>query len=102
MSGRAALFVALAEVELHFPGARSLKEKRHDLRSLIDRIRARCTVLIIESDHQELHQRAGLALASLASEVDAARATVARALDVVHSTCAGVVLEERINLVQVR
>lgn len=102
MTGRASLFVALGEVELHFPGARSLKDKRHDLRSLIDRLRARCTVLIVESDHKELHQRAGLALSSLAADADAARATVARALDLLHSSCAGVVLEERINVVQVR
>lgn len=102
MSERAALFVALGEVQLHFPGARSLKEKRHDLRSLIDRLRARCAVLVVESDHQELHQRAGLALSSLASDAEAARVTVARALDLVHSSFSGVVLEERIDVMQVR
>ncbi len=102
VTGRASLFVALGEVELHFPGARSLKDKRHDLRSLVDRLRARCTVLIVESDHQELHQRAGLALSSLASDAGAARAIVARALDHLHSSFPGVVLDERINVVQVR
>lgn len=102
MSEPAALFVALGEVQLHLPGARSLKEKRHDVRSLIDRLRSRCTVLVVESDHQDLHQRAGLALSSLASDAEAARATVARALDLVHSSFPGVVLEERINVVQVR
>ncbi len=102
MSEPVALFVALGEVQLHLPGARSLKEKRHDLRSLIDRLRARCTVLVVESDHQELHQRAGLAISSLASDAEAARTTVARALDFVHSSFPGVVLEERISVVQVR
>jgi uncharacterized protein YlxP (DUF503 family) len=96
------LFVALAEVELHLPGARSLKDKRHDVRSLVERLRHRLAVLVVESDHQDLHQRAALAMTALATDAEAARGTVARALDVVHETFPGVVLDERIKLVQVR
>ena len=96
------LFVALAEVELHLPGARSLKDKRHDVRSLIERLRHRLAVLVVESDHQDLHQRAALAVTALATDAEAARGTVARALDVVHESFPGVVLDERIKLVQVR
>lgn len=102
MGNRTPLFVALGEVELHLPGARSLKDKRQDLRSLLERLRARFTVLVVECDHQDLHQRAGVALSSLASDAEAARTTVARALDHLHSHFSGVVLEERINVVQVR
>ncbi len=96
------LFVALAEVELHLPGARSLKDKRHDVRSLVERLRHRLAVLVVESDHQELHQRAALAVTALATDAEAARGTVARAIDVVHQSFPGVVLDERIKLVQVR
>jgi uncharacterized protein YlxP (DUF503 family) len=96
------LFVALAEVELHLPGARSLKDKRHDVRSLVERLRHRLAVLVVESDHQDLHQRAALAMTALATDAEAARGTVARALDVVHESFPGVVLDERIKLVQVR
>jgi hypothetical protein len=96
------LFVALAEVELHLPGARSLKDKRHDIRSLVERLRHRLSVLVVESDHQDLHQRAALAVSALATDAEAARATVARALDVVHEVFSGVVLDERVKLVQVR
>ena len=96
------LFVALGEVELHLPGARSLKDKRADVRSLVERLRHRFTVLVIESDHQELHQRAGLALAALATEAEAARGTVARALDHVQQSFAGVVVDERVSVSQVR
>ena len=102
MSGASPLFVALGEVELHLPGARSLKDKRHDVRSLVERVRNRFTVLVVECDHQELHQRAGLALTALATEAEAARTTVARALEFVHSTFAGVVLSDSITIVQVR
>lgn len=96
------LFVALAEVELHLPGARSLKDKRHDIRSLVERLRHRLSVLVVESDHQDLHQRAALAVSALATDAEAARATVARALDLVHESFSGVVLDERVKLVQVR
>ena len=102
MSGLAPLFVAVGEVELHLPGARSLKEKRHDLRSLIERLRSRFTVLVVEADHQDLHQRSGVALCALATDPEASRNTVARALDHVHETFPGVVLDERVSLVQVR
>jgi uncharacterized protein YlxP (DUF503 family) len=102
VSEKAPLFVAIGEVELHLPGARSLKDKRQDVRSLIERLRHRLTVLVVESDHQELHQRAALAVSALATEVEAARGTIARALDIIHDTFGGVVLDERVNIVQVR
>ncbi len=102
MGGRPPLFVAVAEVELHLPGARSLKDKRQDLRSLIERLRHRLAVLVVESDHQDLHQRAALAVSALATDAEAARGTVARALDVVHESFPGVVLDESVEVVQVR
>jgi uncharacterized protein YlxP (DUF503 family) len=102
MSGKPPLFVAVAEIELHLPGARSLKDKRQDLRSLVERMRHRLAVLVVESDHQELHQRAGLAISALATDAEAARGTVARALDLVNESFPGVVLDEQVEIVQVR
>jgi uncharacterized protein YlxP (DUF503 family) len=102
VSGVAPLFVAVGEVELHLPGARSLKDKRKDLRSLLDRLRHRFTLLVVESDHQDLHQRAGVALCALATDAEASRATVNRALEHIHDTFPGVVLAEHVSVVQVR
>jgi len=102
VTGAAPLFVAIAEIELHLPGARSLKDKRHDVRSLVERLRHRLTVLVVESDHQDLHQRAGLAVSALATEAEAARGTIVRALDLVHESFPGVVLAEHVSVVQVR
>ena len=102
MSGKSPLFVAVAQVELHLPGARSLKDKRQDVRSLVERMRHRLAVLVVESDHQELHQRAGLAISALATDAEAARGTVARALDLVNESFPGVVLDEHVEVVQVR
>ena len=67
--------VGISVFELHLPGSRSLKEKRRVIRSLIDRIAGRYRVSIYESDYQDLHQRAEIALAMIgASETDVARA----------------------------
>jgi uncharacterized protein len=102
VSDQSSLFVAVASVELHFPGARSLKDKRQDLRSLLDRLRHRFTVLVIESDHQDLHQRAGIAICAFATAAEATRATAERAVDHIHETFPGMVLGATVNVEQVR
>ena len=52
-------------MELHFPGARSLKDKRQALRSLEQRLRNRHNVALAEVEHQDLWQRATLAVVSV-------------------------------------
>lgn len=96
------LFVGLAAVEIHFPGARSLKDKRQDLRPLVERLRSRLGVLVVECGHQDLHQRAALAISTLATEPEPARSMAARALEFVNENCAGMVVSEALDVVQVR
>jgi uncharacterized protein YlxP (DUF503 family) len=59
------LVIGLLTLELHFPGARSLKDKRQALRSLEQRIRNRFNVALAEVEHQDLWQRARLAVVSV-------------------------------------
>lgn len=61
------ILIGLARYELHVPDARSLKEKRAEIRRLVDRIRARHQVLVIEAGHQDLLQRAILAVSALST-----------------------------------
>lgn len=61
--------VGMLEIELHFPAARSLKEKRSLLRPILDTARARYRVAIAETAHQELHQRALVEVAAVAAAV---------------------------------
>jgi uncharacterized protein YlxP (DUF503 family) len=58
--------VGICTLELHIPYARSLKDKRQVLRSLIDRLR-RHNVSVAEVAHQDLWQRAGIAIAAVGS-----------------------------------
>jgi uncharacterized protein YlxP (DUF503 family) len=57
--------IGLLTLDLHFPGARSLKDKRQALRSLIERMRNRHNVSVAEVEHQDLWQRSRVAVVSV-------------------------------------
>lgn len=59
------MVIGLLTLELHFPGARSLKDKRQALRSLETKLRNRFNVAVAEVEHQDLWQRARLAVVSV-------------------------------------
>lgn len=63
-----ALHWELAEIELRFPGARTLKDKRARLRPVLDRIRSRFPVSVAETDQQDTLQRGEFGVAMVASE----------------------------------
>jgi len=62
------MVIGLLTLELHFPGARSLKDKRQALRSLEARIKNRFNVSLAEVEHHDLWQRASLAVVSVNTE----------------------------------
>lgn len=59
------MVIGLLTLELHFPGARSLKDKRHVLRGLEARIRKQYNVSVAEVEYQDLWQRARLAVVTV-------------------------------------
>ena len=59
------MVIGLLTLELQIPGARSLKDKRQALRSLEVRLRERLNVAVAEVEHQDLWQRALLAVVSV-------------------------------------
>jgi len=59
------MVIGLLTLDLHFPGARSLKDKRQALRSLETRIRNRFNVSVAEVEHQDLWQRSRLAVVAV-------------------------------------
>jgi uncharacterized protein len=62
------MVVASQSWELSLPGCRSLKEKRSVVRSLRDRLRAKFNVSVAETGFQDVHDRAELSLALVASD----------------------------------
>jgi hypothetical protein len=55
--------VAICEIQLFIPESNSLKAKRQVLKSVIERIKARCNASVAETDHQDTWQRATVAVA---------------------------------------
>jgi uncharacterized protein YlxP (DUF503 family) len=61
--------VSLLTVDLRLPEARSLKDKRQVLQSLLDRISARYRVSAAEVDRNDEHGRAQIAAACVGNSV---------------------------------
>lgn len=59
------MVIGLLTLEIHLPGARSLKDKRQVLRGLLARLRKRYNVSVAEVEHQDLWQRAVLAVVAV-------------------------------------
>lgn len=59
------MVIGLLTLELHFPGARSLKDKRQVLRGLQARVRKQFNVSVAEVEFQDLWQRARLAVVAV-------------------------------------
>jgi uncharacterized protein YlxP (DUF503 family) len=61
-------YVGILSVELHFPEAHSLKEKRHFVRSAKAQLQNRVGASVSEVDHHDVWQRARLTVACVARE----------------------------------
>ena len=62
------MVVASLTWELSLPGCASLKEKRSVVRSLRDKLRAKFNVSVSETDFQDVHTRAQLSIALVATD----------------------------------
>jgi len=60
--------VGVVTLELRFHEAHSLKEKRHVLESLKDRLRHKFNIAIAEIDHQDLWQRSAVAAVTVSAD----------------------------------
>lgn len=90
--------VALGQVELHLPDVLSLKDKRHVLKGLKQRVRARFEVAVAEVDHQDSWQRATLAVVYVSGDARHANEVVSKALDFIEANVEGSVIEESLEL----
>lgn len=88
--------VALLSLELYLPMSRSLKDKRMVLRRLKDRLSA-SNVAVAEVAHQDVWQRAGLGVVTVASADAAAEQTLLSALREIERLEPGVVTQSRVE-----
>ena len=62
------MVVAVERFDLRIPGVRSLKEKRHVVKGLTAALRQAFEVSVAEVDHQDLWQRATIAVAAVGQD----------------------------------
>lgn len=87
-------------LELFFPEVHSLKEKRSIVRSLVAKIRQRFNASVAEVGHQELWQRAAIAVAVVSGSAEEADKSLTAILGLVEAnlTSGHVVSAERAML----
>jgi len=88
--------IALLSIELFLPMSQSLKDKRMVLRRLKDRVGA-LNVAVAEVAHQDLWQRAGLGVVTVASSDDMAGKTLDAALKEIERLEPGLVTQSQIE-----
>jgi uncharacterized protein YlxP (DUF503 family) len=85
------MLVALERFDLRIPDCRSLKQKRHVVKSLSGAIRSRFEVSVAEVDHNELWQRTTIGVAVVGAEQHHVR-TVMRQIETFVDAWGGVEL----------
>jgi uncharacterized protein YlxP (DUF503 family) len=90
--------VGVGTVELHLPGVGSLKEKRHILKGLKEKVKHRFDVAVAEVDHHDSWQRATLAVACVSHDPRHANEVVSKALDFVESLVDGSVIDISVEI----
>lgn len=73
--------VGVLQVEIRIANAQSLKEKRHVVKSVVDRVRASFNVSAAEIDHLDLHQRAMLGFAAVSNDAQHVRGLLQQVLN---------------------
>ena len=77
--------IALLSLELYLPLSQSLKDKRMVLRRVKDRLKP-FNVAVAEVAHQEVWQRAGLAIVTVADGDQGAEQTLASVVDEIEAS----------------
>jgi uncharacterized protein YlxP (DUF503 family) len=90
--------VALGTIELHLPDVDSLKGKRHVLKGLKEKVRARFEVAVAEVDHHDMWQRATLAVACVSHDSRHANEVVSKAMNFIESNVDGMVIDTTVEI----
>jgi len=88
--------IALLSIECYLPMSQSLKDKRMVLRRIKDRLGA-FNVALAEVAHQDLWQRAGLGVVTVATNDEGASKVLAQALDEIERLEPGLVTAHQVE-----
>ena len=97
----APLWVGVVRLELHIPDASSLKAKRSEVRRLVERIRSRHKVQVVEAGHQDLLQRSTVAISALSTDPVDVESRLQRVRNTVDETWSGPILDWDLDVMKV-
>lgn len=86
------MLVGTCQIELIIFESNSLKEKRHVIKSIIERIKTRFNVSIAEVDLHELWNRSVIGLAVVSNRKSLCEATISRVIDFIDN-------DERVEII---
>ncbi|MCC7493064.1 MAG: DUF503 domain-containing protein [Fimbriimonadaceae bacterium] len=81
------MHIGIAELTFRLDGCRSLKEKRHVVRSLVDRLRHQFNASVAEVAHQDEWTLAGVGLALVNSDRRLVERLLEQVVDYAERTC---------------
>jgi uncharacterized protein YlxP (DUF503 family) len=90
--------VAVGTVELHLPEVGSLKEKRHVLKGIKEKVKHRFDVSVAEVDHHDSWQRATLAVACVSHDSRHANEVISKAVNFLESLVDGNVIDISVEI----
>jgi len=91
------MVVGVLTLEVFFPYARSLKDKRQSLKGFKDRVRSRHNVALAEVEFQDKWQRARIGVTAVSSSRVVVEELLTRVLREAEGTVGGTIVEHRIE-----
>jgi len=92
------MIVGLVSIDIHIPESGSLKNKRHILKGIKDRVKNRFNVSIAEVDHNDLWQRTTLGVAVVANQKHFANQVLSGVVDFINKENRVQILDYSIEL----
>jgi len=86
-------------IALEVPGARSLKDKRHVVRSFKERVRSRLGVSIAEVGHQDKLQRATFGVAVVSSDASVCEELLSKVVAMATSLSDAIVSDKAVEII---
>jgi uncharacterized protein len=86
------MVVGIAKLDIFLPENHSLKEKRHDLRKIVEKTKGKFNISIMEVDPSNLWQRATVGFAVVGVNQDHVSATIEKVSESIESMYIGKVI----------
>lgn len=92
------MVVGVLKLVLHIPYAQSLKEKRHALRKIVDRVRSKFNVSCSEVGDSDLWQRAVVGIAVVSNDHSFVNEQLDKVVDEVERTAVAEIIDRKMEI----